>query len=270
MEKFYCTDENEKPLDNPVIGGGYVGILRKIAFIGDSLSSGEFEIYKETNNERVCIDNYDYSIGQYIAREAGITAYNFSVGGMHVRWYMDGFAQLRGYFNPELAANAYVIALGCNDFILLERGDLEFGSIDDVHPDNPEQNAHTFCGYYGQIISKYKAIQPHAKFFFETLPVSNWSANEEIHNKHTKFMYQLCDIFENSYVIDLHKYAPPYDDEFQRKFYLSGHMSPLGYMLSAKMIMSYIDYIIRHNPEDFKYLGLMEYDFHPTIKSGKK
>ena len=39
--KFY--NENEKPLDNLVSGYSHTSIFRRIAFIGDSLSSGEFE-----------------------------------------------------------------------------------------------------------------------------------------------------------------------------------------------------------------------------------
>ena len=34
-------------------------------------------------------------------------------------------------------------------------------------------------------------------------------------------------------------------------------MNPMGYLLFAKMIDSYIDYIIRHNMDDFKYTGLI-------------
>ena len=36
-------DENEKPLDRLVDGYSYTSVFRTIAFIGDSLSSGEFE-----------------------------------------------------------------------------------------------------------------------------------------------------------------------------------------------------------------------------------
>ena len=39
----YLYDENEKPLDRLVSGYSYTSIFRRIGFIGDSLSSGEFE-----------------------------------------------------------------------------------------------------------------------------------------------------------------------------------------------------------------------------------
>ena len=39
----YITMKNDGPFDNIVTNGGYCGIFRKIACVGDSLSSGEFE-----------------------------------------------------------------------------------------------------------------------------------------------------------------------------------------------------------------------------------
>ena len=39
----YYKDPNEKPLDRIKPDGGFTGIFRTMAFIGDSLSSGEFE-----------------------------------------------------------------------------------------------------------------------------------------------------------------------------------------------------------------------------------
>ena len=40
-------------------------------------------------------------------------------------------------------------------------------------------------------------------------------------------------------------------------FYLGGHMNPCGYILTARQVMSYIDYIIRHNMRDFKEVGFI-------------
>lgn len=41
-----------------------------------------------------------------------------------------------------------------------------------------------------------------------------------------------------------------------------GHLNPMGYALTAKMTASYIDYIIRHNTEDFKEVGFIGTDLH--------
>ena len=49
-------------------------------------------------------------------------------------------------------------------------------------------------------------------------------------------------------------------EDFKEKFYLNGHMNACGYLLTAKMIVSYIDYIIRHNIEDFNEVGFIGTD----------
>ena len=91
-EKELFIDENEKPLDRLVEGYSNTSVFRKIAFIGDSLSSGEFETVKP-DGKKGYHDLYEYSWGQYIARKNGLTAYNFSKGGMRARQYMETFAE---------------------------------------------------------------------------------------------------------------------------------------------------------------------------------
>ena len=60
--------KDEKPLDRLVDGYSYTSIFRTMAFIGDSLSSGEFETL-DSNGDRGFHDLYAYSWGQYIARK---------------------------------------------------------------------------------------------------------------------------------------------------------------------------------------------------------
>ena len=255
IEQFYAI-EGEKPFDNFFPNGGFTGIFRTIACIGDSLSSGEHESMMD--GKKGFHDYMDYSWGQYIARDTGSTVYNFSRGGMDVRKYCEEFAHERGFWDKDLAAQAYIIALGVNDTSRMMEGNMEFGDISDVHPEDHESNGKTFAGYYGKIISKYKEIQPKAKFFLMTMP-SHHQADErgEYYDRHQKLMYQLCELFDNCYVLDFRKYAPDYNDEFKRRFYLGGHLSAAGYLLTAKMVESYLDYLIRHNPDDFRQVGFI-------------
>ena len=53
---------NEKPLDRIVTDGGFCGIFRTIACIGDSLSSGEFESLDEEGRKGYH-DCFEYSWG---------------------------------------------------------------------------------------------------------------------------------------------------------------------------------------------------------------
>ena len=38
---------------------------------------------------------------------------------------------------------------------------------------------------------------------------------------------------------------------------MHGHMNPSGYIFTARIIDSYIDYIVRHNPQDFSNVGFI-------------
>lgn len=244
--------ENEKPLDRFPQGISNTAIFRTMAFVGDSLSSGEFESRGEDQSKGYH-DYFEYSWGQYIARKNGLTAYNFSRGGMTAKEYITSYADANRFFQPEKAAQAYVIALGVNDII---NAGQEVGSISDIDLENEKNNKETFAGYYAAIIQKYKKIQKRAKFFLVTMP--RGTRRDDLVRAHRELLYALSDFFENTYVIDLYEYGPTYDDQFNERFSLYGHMNPMGYIFTANIVDAYIDYIIRKNPEDFyrvPYIG---------------
>lgn len=252
-------NENEKPLDNILPDGGYTAIFRTICCIGDSLSSGEFEAAGSDGNSTYH-DMFEYSWGQFIGRMCGSKVYNFSRGGMTASEYCESFAQDNDFWNPEYASQAYIIALGVNDILGQNQ---EIGSIEDVDFNDWHSNKKSFAGYYAQIIQRIKEFQPRAKFFLVTMP-SEGENDGRIADKEklSRLLYDFAEKFDNTYVIDLLKYAPVYDDEFKEKFYMRGHLNPMGYLLTAKMTASYIDYIIRHNMDDFKEVGFIGTDLH--------
>ena len=47
----FLYNENEKPLDKIVEGYSRTSVFRKVAFVGDSLSSGEFETVDPDGNK---------------------------------------------------------------------------------------------------------------------------------------------------------------------------------------------------------------------------
>ena len=83
---------------------------------------------------------------------------------------------------------------------------------------------------------------------------------DEQKKRHKEILEKFCQIFDNTYLIDLFTYAPEFDAEFEKRFYMGGHMTPAGYSLTAKMMESYIDYIIRKYPDDFKQVGFIGTD----------
>ena len=255
----YLSDPNEKPLDRIVDDGGFTSIFRTIGCIGDSLSSGEFESTDPEGKTKGYHDYFEYSWGQYIARAAGIKVYNFSRGGMTAQEYWDSFAEKNSFWDEDKLCQAYIIALGVND---LYGRKMELGSVGDIDRDDYNNNKPTFCGYYAKIIQRLKSMQPEARFFLMTMPRSQRPDGDEAGRLHAKLLHELAEFFDYTYVIDLNKYAPVYDEEFKRRFYLGGHMNPMGYILTAKMTMSYIDYIIRQHPEDFAQVGFIGKGVH--------
>lgn len=258
LKSIFSCDPAEKPLDNIVTDGGFVGIFRTIACVGDSLSSGELEA-RDVGSPTTYHDYFDYSWGQYLARLAGTKVYNFSRGGMTASEYCNSYADAMGWWKTDKLAQAYVIAMGCNDLFGLNQ---EIGSVDNDVKDNWHYNNPTFCGYYARMIQHYKELQPEAKFFLITMPKEE-IVNDETKgfeakkDAHQKLLYDLAARFDNTYVIDLREYAPVYDNEFHRLFFTGGHMNAAGYLLTAKMVASYIDYIIRHNMDEFNQAGFI-------------
>ncbi len=257
---YLFENENEKPLDKLLDHGGFASIFRTIGCIGDSLSSGEFESLDD-KGVKGYHDYYEYSWGQYMARTLGCKVYNFSRGGMTARGYIEYFADSIDAWNQQKACQAYIIALGVND---ISQNGKNLGDISDIDLNDYNNNKETFLGDYARIIQRLKTIQPKAKFFLMTCPIDTGRDDErnEAEEHHSELLYKLAELFDNTYVLDFRKYAGTYDDDFKTKFYLGGHLNPMGYILTSKMVISYIDYIIRHNMEDFAQTGFIGTPYH--------
>ena len=145
------------------------------------------------------------------------------------------------------------MALGVNDLCGLR---MEVGSMADVDMNDWRNNKPTFCGYYCQIIQRYREMQPKARFFLVSMMRGQgW---EGCTPDHLECLKEICKAFDFCYLINLADYGPLQDELYNKNFYMSGHLNAQGYILTAKMICSYIDYIIRNNPEDFfqvPYIG---------------
>lgn len=250
--KEYLAPTDEKPLDRMVTDGGFCSIFRTIACVGDSLASGEFE---SANPEGGTLyhDMYEYSWGQFIARMAGCTVYNFSRGGMTAIEYCQSFGEANHCWDADKAAQAYIVALGVNDVI---NAGQPVGTMADIcDEDWRKNNPNTFAGWYGQLLQRYREIRPDGRFFLMTMPQSWWidttPERKAVCDAHAALLHEMAAHFPHTYVLDFHAHSPVHDQEFCQAFYMGGHMNPMGYRLTAEMTCSYIDYIIRHNPQDF-------------------
>lgn len=264
IKDYIKVNESERPLETLVSDGGYCGIFRTVGVIGDSLSSGEFEGTDENGNT-TWTDMYDYSWGQVMARDTGRKVYNFSKGGLTAEGFLTWASDMAsnpdklgfGAFDDDKKCQAYIIALGVNDLLVRKE---TVGTTADININNPEQNAKTFAGWYGKIISKLKAIQPEARIFLMTMP-QDGDDSEDVKNlklEHKSLLFDMKELFgKYTYVLDFNTYAPVHDREFKNQYYLGNHMNPAGYVQTARMVESYIDYIIRHNSADFAKVGFV-------------
>lgn len=264
ISDYIKVDQSELPLETLVSDGGYCGIFHTIGVIGDSLSSGEFEGTDESGNT-TWTDMYEYSWGQVIARDTGSKVYNFSRGGLTAEGFLTWTSDMAsnpdklgfGAFDADKKCQAYIIALGVNDLMVKNE---PIGSIADVNVNNPEQNGKTFAGWYGAIISRLKAIQPDARIFLMTMPQdgNDDEIAKALRKAHRDLLFDMEKLFgEYTYVLDFNTYAPVYDSEFKNQYFMGFHMNPAGYVQTARMVESYIDYIIRHHSADFARVGFI-------------
>ena len=115
--------------------------------------------------------------------------------------------------------------------------------------DNPDQNADTYYGNYAKIISKIKTVSPHAKIFCVGMKNNSFSS----YNEAVEYM---STIFTNVYFLDMNTYCNKYEDWEDTQ----GHGNAMGYLNYSHQISSYVDWIIRHNRNDFKYVQFINTD----------
>ena len=243
------TNNDSNPLHNIKETPGMIAIFKKYCCIGDSLASGEHEYTKEDGTTGY-VDLFPFSWGQCIARATGATCYNLSKGGAStLSWINDFSNQL-----PDTLSDCYIIALGVNDPLWIELGD-----ISDIDVNDYTNNGDTYYGYYAEIIQRIKEVQPKAKIFCFTQPKSETFS--ETRSSYNKAVRDIVNIFDNCYLLDFETYAPTYDAAFKAKYFKGGHMNAMGYQWTAYAIMTYIDWIINNNYTDFSNVAFIGTDY---------
>ncbi len=241
------------PLEHVTGTPGMAAIFRKFCCIGDSLASGEFE-YLKADGAIGYLDLYEYSWGQHMARAVGGTCYNLSKGGATTRTWLADFASRL----PETLSDCYIVALGVNDANPDSRN-VPVGSMADCHATNHTLNADSYYGNYDQIIRRIHSVQPRAKIFCVTNPQGGASAAyDSTYNQAVRDMVAKHD---NCYLIDLWAHAPVYDAAFRARYFNGGHMNAAGYLYTAHMFASYIDWHIKNNPTDFAEVAFIGTDY---------
>ena len=231
-----------------------VGLLRcfdTVGCIGDSLSSGECA-YKDSSGSHY-IDMYNISWGQCLARMTGNTYYNFSTGGLSTRsFWTTNNAKVREFDDGNHVCKMYFIGLGQNDNNL----SIPIGTNADVSDDS----ADTYYGNYGKIIRRIKQMQPKAKVFVFTDPLEAVETSG-----YNAAVRDIATLFSNVYLIDLYTYGRSIikgANSFINKNLRSAHFNAVGYQTIAYIIATYVNWIMRNNPNEFREIEFIGTDYH--------
>ena len=246
--------DDELPLEVIIHDGGMAKIFRTIGVVGDSLSSGAmtYNIAGEESKQKN-VNMYEYSWIQYMARYCGSTAYNFSVSGMGTDTFF-GSSYYDQLTDGEHLCQAYFIALGHNDY----NRSVPIGTEADMDVEHWENNADTFIGNYAKIISTIKSVQPTAKIF----PIL--MKKEKRYREYNDAIRYVASQFDNTYLLEMDIYAVERQDWEDTL----GHGNTMGYLNYSYQISSYVDWIIRHHPEEFKYVQFIgtEYEINLGLR----
>lgn len=240
---------SDNPLEHLRSDAGLLSVFRHVGCIGDSLASGE-AVYKKDDGSTGGKDLYEYSWGQFLARMTGNTYYNWSKGGLRCDTFLaSSFAA--ECFDGNHKCEAYIIGLGQNE----NNRKYPIGTVADINLENYEENPATYYGNYGKIIQKIKEVQPKAKIFVLTDPLK--STETAGYNAAVR---EIAEMYENVYLVDLFTYGTAlYSSGFLYQQKRGGHYNAVGYFICGMIIATYVDWIIKKNPAEFReieFIGL--------------
>lgn len=242
----------ENPLEYLRETPGYLSVFLHVGCIGDSLASGE-AVYMKSDGTTGGLDKFDFSWGQYLARMTGNTYYNWSKGGLRCDTFLSSSLATE-CFDGEHLCEAYIIGLGQNE----KNKSYTIGTADDIDLDDYSNNADSYYGNYGKIISKIKEVQPKAKIFILTDPLS--SVESAGYNDAVR---EIATLFDSVYLVDLYTYGSSlYTSTLMKAHKRGGHYDAVGYYLCAMVIATYIDWLIKKYPEEFREVEFIGTDYY--------
>lgn len=249
------------PLEKPNYVGSMASLFRTWGCIGDSLTQGQLDYNHEgdttlTGYNGTYVEGVSYP--SYFARALNAEVANYGKGGDCAKPGLSNswLTWANGTDVWTSPKDAYIIALGTNDRPW--DGDPEA----DIDLTDYNNNAQTSVGGYATIIQKVLEIQPKAKIFLVTHPHTRGNLTDAVRGNINSDIRKMAEMF-GCYVIDLELYGIQPDEvaEWKKIYYASAHLNALGYKWLADTFITYIDWIINNNPEDFRNTGLIGTDY---------
>ena len=258
---FFISQLDSNPLEYVNLSPRFISCFNKITCIGDSLTEGVFNTSGEISP---IIPAYSYPT--FLHKHTGVDVKNLGIASATAS-KADTFswidkAESRNMLVSDNFGDAYIIALGTND--ISSFGSFT-GNVDtDINLTDRTQNALTSVGGYANIIQYINENNPKAVIFCVTISNerNDTSTRTDANNK----IKAIASKFNNCFVIDLQTYAEPTNREanyFANNYKNNSHNNALGYELRSRQFISYIDWIIEHNPSLFRNIQFYgtEYEY---------
>lgn len=234
----------------------YAAIFHKIGFIGDSLSSG---IIDNDYTSQTILSCYPYSWPQRMCAMLGVEGINYTRGGLTAKTWLETYgndsllgvdktAQRVAAFSTT-PQQAYIIALGVNDFSDINKGTYNVGNADNIEPSS-SNDEESYIGYMSAIIKKIRVVNPQSFIFVSTLPKSG-----VVYAQMNVQIRKLKDIYNNLFIVELEPYASLYaSNAFKKRYFKGTHMTAIGYEYTSQLMATLIDEIIvRETEKDNKF-----------------
>lgn len=213
------TESNKIPTDYE---GNDICIFKKILCIGDSLTDGFFN---ENNGSRLIIRERSYPT--QLQKITGVECTNMGYAGYTSKQWYDA------YKDTDLSGHdCCIIQLGVNDALKSSSTAETTQALTDI-------------------ITKVKSENDGIKIFVATIIPANGYMLESMRVMSETIRTIVNNLNDaNVYLVDLWKYGHTAD----LLAFDSGHLSAYGYYQLACDYKAYISYIIRNNPNDFRYV----------------
>lgn len=212
------------------------------------------------NGVGIWLDDYRISVGHLVDRavtheklaEKSVETDNLADEAITSEKLCDNAVQVKNAAFLEIPLE---IVLTPDLYIARANRKYKIGTVEDINLGDYTQNPDTYYGNYGKIIQKIQEMQPKAKIFILTDPLK--SVENAGYNSAVR---EIAGIFKSVYLVDLYTYGTAlYNSGFLYQQKRGGHYNAVGYFICAMIISTYIDWIMKKNPNEFReieFIGL--------------
>lgn len=227
-------------------------VFERFATIGDSLSVGT---YRDANGQDVVDEGVAW--GAHIAENCHNEWLSLGFGGATTTNWIEGVKwtknNLQTALLPENECGAYIIALGYNDNnTTSSSGGVPLGSMEDIDPEDEDNNAVSYYGNMDKILRKLHGAFPDAKLFVLNNPYHNTDLAADYNVALSEITARLEG--SNVYLIDMYgRYSNIYRELAADRE--GNHYHPQIYQYMGMLIVTAIsDYMLDH-VEEFRYIA---------------